>query len=93
MNAWNVTKWKFHHSRFFNNYKLQLSLNNTGNKYCKTYQKETCVVLKPQKNLSDIFSKFNNFSDQNKNQENISNCKYYHLNEIKPLKKLNNKSS
>ena len=62
-------------------------------KYCETYQKETCLVLKPQKNLSDLFNEFNNFSDQNKNQENVSNCKYYDLNEIKPLNKLNNKSS
>ena len=76
-----------------NNYKLYLSLNNTGKKYCETYQKETCLVLKPQKNLSDLFNEFNNFSDQNKNQENVSNCKYYDLNEIKPLNKLINKSS
>ena len=69
-----------------NNYKLYLSINNTGNKYCETDQK-------PQKNLSDLFDEFNNFSDQNKNQENVSNCKYYDLNEIKPLNKLNNKSS
>ena len=27
------------------------------------------------------------------NQENVSNCNYYDLNEIKPLNKLNNKSS
>ena len=71
-----------------NNYKLYLSLNNTGKKYCETYQKEICLVLKPQKN-----NEFNNFSDQNKNQENVSNCKYYDLNEIKPLNKLNNKTS
>ena len=51
------------------------------------------LVLKPQKNLSDLFNEFNNFSDQNKNQENVSNCKYYDLNEIKPLNKLINKSS
>ena len=51
-----------------NNYKLYLSLNNTGKKYCETYQKETCLVLKPQKNLSDLFNEFNNFSGQNKNQ-------------------------
>ena len=76
-----------------NNYNLYLSLNNTGKKYCETYQKETCLVLKPQKNLSDLFNEFNNFSDQNKNQENVSNCKCYDLNEIKPLNKLNNKSS
>ena len=28
-----------------------------------------------------------------KNQENVSNCNYYDLNKIKPLNKLNNKSS
>ena len=73
--------------------KLYISLNNTGKKYCETYQKETCLILKPQKNLSDLFNEFNNFSDQNKNQENVSNCKHYDLNKIKPLNKLNNKSS
>ena len=54
-----------------NNYCLYFSLNNTGKKYCQTYQKEICLVLKPQKNLSDLFNEFNNFSDQNKNQENV----------------------
>ena len=69
-----------------NNYKLYLSINNTGKKYCETDQKETCLVLKPHKNLSDLFNEFKNFSDQNKNQENVSNCnnKYslslFHLN-------------
>ena len=76
-----------------NNYKLYLSINNTGNKYYETDKKETCLVLQPQKNLSDLFNESNNFSGQNKNQENVSNCKYYDLNEIKPLNKLNNKSS
>ena len=76
-----------------NNYKLYLSLNNTGKKYCETDQKETYLVLKPQRNLIDLFNDFNNFSDQNKNQENVSHCKCYDLSEIKPLNKLNNKSS
>ena len=76
-----------------NNYNLYLSLNNTGKKYCETFQKKACLVLKPQKNLSDLFNEFNNFSDHSKNQENVSNCKYYDLNEIKPLNKLINKSS
>ena len=75
-----------------NNYKLYLSLNNTGKKYCETYQKETCLVLKPQKNLSDLFNEFHNFSDQNKNPDYVSNCKYYDLNEIKLLNELNKKS-
>ena len=34
-----------------NNYKLYLSLNNIGNKNCETYQKEICLVLKPQKKI------------------------------------------
>ena len=83
----------YSHLQILNNYKLYLSLNNTGKKYCETYQKETCLVLKSPKSLSDLFNEFNNSSDQNKNQENASNCKYYDLNEIRPLNKLNNKSS
>ena len=67
------------------NYNLYLSLNNTGKKYCEADQKETYLVLKPQKNLSDLFNELNNFSDQNKNQQNVSNSKYYDLNEIKNL--------
>ena len=52
-----------------NNYNLYLSLNNTGKKYCETYQKETCLILKPPKNLIDLFNEFNTFSDQNKKDE------------------------
>ena len=66
---------------------LYLSVNNTGKKYCET----DCI--KTSENLSDIFSEFNNFSDQSKYQENVSNCNYFDLNEIKPLNRLNNKSS
>ena len=62
-----------------NNYKLYLSLNSTGKKYCETDKKKTRLVLKPQKNLIDLFNEFNNFSDQNKNQGKVSNCKYYDL--------------
>ena len=76
-----------------NNYNLYLSLNNTEKKYCQTYQKETRLILKPQKNLIDLFKDFNTFSDQNKKDENVSNGKYYDLNEIKPWIKLNNKLS
>ena len=74
-------------------YKLYLSINNTGKKHCQTDRKETCLVLKSQKNFSDLFNEFNNLSDQNKNPENVSNYKYYDLHEIKPLNKLNNKST
>ena len=46
----------------------------------------SCV--KTPENLSDLFNEFNNFSDQNKNQKNVSNSKYCDLNEIKPFNKL-----
>lgn len=76
-----------------NNYKLYLSINNTGKKYCGTDLKEAYLVLKPQKNLSDLFNEFNDLSDQNKNQDNLSDCKYYELNEMKSLNNLNTKFS
>ena len=52
----------------------------------------TCFVLKPQENLTNLFDEFNNLSsDQNNNSENIINCKYYNIDEIQTLNKLNNK--
>ena len=51
---------------------------------------KTCLVLKPQENLTNLFNKFNNLSsEQNNNSENIISCKYYDINEIQTL--LNNK--
>ena len=76
-----------------NNYKFYLSLNNTGKKYCEIEQKEISLLLKSQKNLTNLLNDFKNFSDENKKQENLSNCNYYDLSEIKPLNKLSNKSS
>ena len=61
------------------NYKLYLFLNNNGKKFCETDKKETCLVLKPQKNLGELFNDFNNLSDQNKNQESVSDCTCYDL--------------
>ena len=57
-------------------YKLYLSINNNGKKYRENDQEELCLILKPQKNLSDFFNEFNNLSDQNKNADNSSNCKH-----------------
>ena len=52
----------------------------------------TRLVLKPQENLTNLFNEFNNLSsDQNNNSENIINCKYYDIDEIQTLNKLNNK--
>ena len=48
--------------------------------------------MKPQENLTNLFNEFNNLSsDQNNNSENIINCKYYDIDEIQTLNKLNNK--
>ena len=53
---------------------------------------KTCLVLKPQENLTNFFNEFNNLaSGQNNNSENIINCKYYDIDEIQTLNKLNNK--
>ena len=50
------------------------------------------LLLKPQENLTNLFNEFNNLSsDQNNNSENIINCKYYDIDEIQTLNKLNNK--
>ena len=52
----------------------------------------TCPVLNPQENLTNLFNEFNNLSlDQNNNSEKIINCKYYNIDEIQALNKLNNK--
>ena len=50
----------------------------------------TRLVLKPQGNLTNLFNEFNNLSsDQNNNSENIINSKYYDVDEIQTLNKLN----
>ena len=41
-----------------------------------SYSTNTCSTLKPPKNLSKLFNEFNTFSsEQNKDTENIINCK------------------
>ena len=51
----------------------------------------TYLVLKAQENLTNL-NEFNNLSsDQNNNSENIINWKYYDIDEIQTLNKLNNK--
>ena len=52
----------------------------------------TRLVLKPQENLTNLFNGFNNLSsDQSNNSEYIINCKYYDIDEIQTLKRLNSK--
>ena len=47
----------------------------------------TCLVFKPQENLTNLFNGFNHLSsDQNSNSENIITCKFYDIDEIQTLK-------
>ena len=48
--------------------------------------------MKPQENLTNLFNELNNLcSGQNSNSENIINSKYYNIDEIQSLNKLNSK--
>ena len=52
------------------------------------------MVLNPPENLTNLFNQFNDFSpDQKQNSDNIRNCKYYNIDEIQSLNKLNDKHS
>ena len=69
-----------------NNHKLNQTLSQSNKYYsnssdsCST---KTCSTLKTPKNLSNLFNEFNNFStQQNKDTENIINCKNYNTDEI-----------
>ena len=61
--------------------------------FSNSYSTNTCSTLKPPKNLSNLLNEFNNFSSQqNKNTENIINCKYYDS-EIQSPSNLNQKNA
>ena len=51
------------------------------------------MVMNPPAILTNLFNQFNDFSsDQNQDFDNIRNFKYYNMDEIKSLNKLNNKT-
>ena len=51
-----------------------------------------CSTLKTPKNFSKLFNEFKNFaSQQNKGTENIINCYYYSIDEIRSINNLNHK--
>ena len=62
-----------------NDHKLYQTLSQSNNHYCdssNSYSTNTYSSLKLPKNLSNLFNEFNKFSSQqNKNTENIINCK------------------
>ena len=78
-----------------NDYKLYQTLGQaltSNNDISGSYSPKTCSTLKPCKSLSNLFKEFNNFSSQqNKDTENIINCKYYNIDEIQNLNNLNHK--
>ena len=68
-----------------NNYKL-FSLSSDQS-FCNTDSNENCLVLNPPKNLSHLFNEFNNFMpNPNNDPENLVNCKYYDISQVKKLK-------
>ena len=79
-----------------NDHKLYQTLSQSSNHYSGSSNScftNTCSTLKPPKNLDNFFNEFNNFSSQqNKSTENIINCKYYGIEEIQSLNKLNRKN-
>ena len=65
-----------------NNYKLSGLFSDHS--FCNTDSNENCLVLNPPKNLSHLFNEFNNLMpNPNKNPENLVNCKYYDISQVK----------
>ena len=61
-----------------NNFKLHTLLSNK--RFCDIEPTDTCLVLKPPKNLAHLFNEMNNLSpdddDDDSHDEHV-NCKYY----------------
>ena len=80
-----------------NDHELYQTLRQSNNHYSGSsgsYSTNTCSTLKPPKSLSNLFNELNNFSSQqNKDTENIINCKYYDIEEIQFLNNLNHKNA
>ena len=80
-----------------NDYKLYQTLGQVysfDSDISGSYSPKTCSTLKPRKSLSNLFKEFNNFSfQQNKDTENIINCKYYNIDDIQSLNNLNQKGA
>ena len=66
----------------------------SGRFYCNSDSKESCLTLKPPKNLSHLFNEFNSFSsDINNTPENVINSNYYDVDQLQTLKEFTDKSS
>ena len=65
----------------------------SGRFYCNSDSNESCLTLKPPKNLSHLFNKFNSFpSDINNTPENVINSNY-DIDQLQTLKEFTDKSS
>ena len=66
-----------------NDPKLYQTLLQSDNHYIGSYGRYStniCSTLKSHKNISNLFNKFNKFFyQQNKDIEDIINCKYYDI--------------
>ena len=75
-----------------NKYMLYLFLSDKY--YCNNDSNDSYLALKPPKDLSNLFSKFNNFSsDISNTPENVINSKYYDVNQLRTLKEFTDISS
>ena len=55
---------------------------------------DACLPLNHSENSTNLFNQFNDFpSNQKQNSDNIRNCKYYNIDKIQSLNKLNDKHS
>ena len=75
-----------------NDFKLYFLLSDQF--YCNSDLNESCLTLKPPKNLSHLFNEFNSFSsDINNTPESAINSNYYDIDQLQTLKEFTNKSS
>ena len=75
-----------------NNFKLYSLLSDRF--YCNSNSNESCLTLKPPKNLSHLFNEFNSFSsDTNNTPENVINSNRYDIDQLQTLKEFTDKSS
>ena len=75
-----------------NNFKLYSLLSYRF--YCNSDSNESCLTLKPPKNLSHLFYEFSFFSSNiNNTLENVINSNYYDTDELQTLKEFTDKTS
>ena len=68
-----------------NNFKLYSLLRSRF--YCNSDSNESCLTLKPPKNLSHLFNEVNSFfCDISNTQENVFNSYYYDIDQLQTLK-------